>query len=79
MLVTISDKDCNAALVVLFAAIFLLTVAPVNPGAPDAVSFSLSASTSTPLFLAISSRYLFQSVNDNFGLFLQVRKEWVQT
>ena len=48
-----------------------LTVAPVNPGAPDASSFSLSASTSMLLFLAISSKYLFQSVNESLGLFLQ--------
>ena len=58
-------------------SLFQLTVAPVNPGAPDATSFSLMASASMPLFLAISSRYLFQSANESFGLFLKSRKEGV--
>jgi len=44
-------------------------VAPVNPGLPHSTNFPFKAFESTFLLLAISSRYLFQSENDNFGEF----------
>lgn len=49
----------------------ILTVVPLRPGLPHEVSFSLISLTSTPLVLAISSKYLFQSAKDSFGAFLK--------
>ena len=48
-----------------------LTVVPDSPGFPQDTSLPLISLASTFLVFEISSRYLFQSANDNFGEFLK--------
>ena len=48
-----------------------LTVVPDSPGFPQDTSLPLISLASTFLVFEISSRYLFQSANDNLGEFLK--------
>ena len=51
-----------------------LTVVPDSPGFPQDTSLPLISLASTFLVFEISSRYLFQSANDNLGEFLKKKK-----
>lgn len=51
---------------------YVLTVVPETPGFPHSTNFDRNSLPFSPLFLAISSRYLFQSENDIFWEFLKI-------
>ena len=55
-----------------------LTVVPDSPGFPQDTSLPLISLASTFLVFEISSRYLFQSANDNLGEFLK-KKDYQST